>query len=203
MLKPQNWEQVEATKEFGAFESLKLGGHVVVIKKAFEYTGQTGNTSLRIEVDIADGEQKGFFQKQYDNNQAIDRRWSNGAIKYMTLKDDDKSVAMFKGFITTIENSNKGYKWNFDESTLVGKKLVGVFGLEQYEKQDGSTGYATKLTQFRSLDKLKEVTVPRVKMLDNTYVEYEEYLANKDVKTTSSGYVEFENGVTISEDLPF
>ncbi len=197
MEKPQNWDKVEPAKEFGDYESLKLGGHICIIKSADEYTGFiSGTTSLRICVDI-DGkdEQKGFYQKQYDSNDKIDKKWSNGATKYISLKEDENCVAMFKGFITTLENSNPKFVWDFDESKLVGLKLVGVFGQEEYLDNDGNIKLATKLTQFRSLDKLDEVKIPRVKKLDGSFVDYDKY--NTDTVEKTFGNVE------VSEDLPF
>ena len=176
MLKrPENWDKVEGI-EFGDYESLELGGHEVIIKNAYEYTGRTGNTSLKIEVDIAgDDKQAGFFQKQYDNNNNADKTWPAGACKYISLREEENCLKMFKGFTTSVEKSNPGYIWNFDEKTLINKKLCGVFGLEQYEKQDGTTGFATRLTQFRSLDKLNEVKIPKVRLLNGTQIDYEEY----------------------------
>lgn len=181
--RPKNWDKIEGI-EFGDYETLELGGHEVVIKNAYEYTGQTGNTSLKIEVDIAGNDkQAGFYQKQFDSNPSADKWWPTGACKFISLKEDENCVALFKGFTTVIENSNPGYKWNFDEKTLIGKKLCGVFGLEEFEKQDGSVGVATKLTQFRSLSKLNEVKIPKVKLLDNSYIDYEDYQA---VKTSNA-----------------
>lgn len=176
MLKrPENWDKVEGI-EFGDYENLELGGHEVVIKNAYEYTGKTGNTSLKVEVDIAGNDkQAGFFQRQYDNNTNANKTWPAGACKYISLKEEENCIAMFKGFTTSVEKSNPGYTWNFDEKTLIGKKLCGVFGLEQYEKQDGTTGFATKLTQFRSLDKLSEVKIPKIRLLNGTQIDYEEY----------------------------
>lgn len=183
--KPNIWDTTEGI-EYGDYEQLELGGHEIVIKAAYEYTGQTGNTSLRIEVDIAGNDkQAGFYQKQYDNNMTVDRKWPNGACKYISLKEDENCVALFKGFTTAVEKSNLGYKWNFDETTLVGKKICGVFGLEEFEKQDGTIGTAVKLTQFRSLDKLKDVQVPKVKLLDGTTMsvdDYMEYYSNRNLK---------------------
>ena len=197
MLKrPKNWDKVEGI-EFGDYESLELGGHEVVIKNAYEYTGRTGNTSLKIEVDIAgDDKQAGFFQKQYDNNTNANKTWPAGACKYISLKEEGNCIAMFKGFTTSVEKSNPGYTWNFDEKTLIGKKLCGVFGLEQYEKQDGTTGFATKLTQFRSLDKLNEVKIPKVRLLNGSQIDYEEYKAlqksqkNENFETKSEEVIE-------------
>lgn len=199
MEKPKNWDSVQANT--GDYENLKLGGHEVVIKNAYEYTGMTGNTSLKIEVDIAgNDEQKGFYQKQYDNNTNSDKKWPSASCKYISLKEDDTCVSMFKGFTTCVEKSNPGYTWNFDEKTLIGKKICGVYGLEEYEKQDGTIGTATKLVQFRSLDKLNEIKIPKVKLINGTFVDYEDY-KNKSVKIANDL---FGDVVEIDSDsLPF
>ncbi len=203
MEKPKNWDSVQANT--GDYESLKLGGHEVVIKNAYVYTGLTGNQSLRVEVDIAgNDEQAGFYQKQFDSNPSMDKKWANASIKYISLKEDDNCVAMFKGFTTCVENSNPGYTWNFDEKTLIGKKLCGVYGLEEYEDNEGNVKTATKLVQFRSLDKLNNVKIPRVKLLDGTYVEYEEYKNKKNNSSINTAKNLFGDSVEISEDdIPF
>lgn len=173
--KPSEWDNVEAI-EPGEFVLLELGGHEVVIKNAYEYVGQTGTKSLRVEVDIAGTDkQAGYFQKQYDNNLSTDRKWSNNACKYISLKEDANCIGMFKGFTTAVENSNPGYKWDFDENTLKGKKLCGVFGLEEFERQDGKIGTVVRLMQFRSLDKLNQVDIPNVKLIDGTFMSYDDY----------------------------
>lgn len=200
MEKPKNWDSVQANT--GDYESLKLGGHEIVIKDAYEYTGQSGNTSLKVEVDIAgNDEQKGYFQKQYDDNTNSDKKWPTGACKYVSLKDDDNCVAMFKGFTTCVEKSNAGYTWNFDEKTLKGKKLCGVFGLEEYEDNEGNLKTATKLVQFRSLDKLNEIKIPKVKLLDGTFIDYESY-KNRAVDTAKAVFDDSVVEIT-DEMLPF
>ena len=177
--KPTDWDRIEG-KEYGDYENLEIGGHEIVIKNAYEYMGKTGNMSLRIEVDIAGNDkQAGFYQKQYDNNISVDRKWPSSACKYVSLKEDENCIAMFKGFTTAVENSNPGYKWNFDEQTLIGKKLCGVFGLEEYINDKGELKTAIKLIQFRSLDKLKDTKIPKVKLLNNTYIDYEQYISNR------------------------
>ena len=202
MEKPKNWDNVQANT--GDYESLKLGAHEVIIKDAYEYTGMTGNKSLKVEVDIAgNDEQKSFFQKQYDNNTLSERKWPSAGCKYISLKEDDTCVAMFKGFTTVVENSNQGYKWNFDEKSLIGKKLCAVFGLEEYQDNEGKIKTATKLVQFRSLDKLNEIKIPKVKLLNGELVEYEEYKnRNDEVQQLNdlfgSGVVEISD-----EEMPF
>ena len=58
------FEKTEA-KEFGEFEALELGGHEIVIMDAREYKSEfSGNTSLKVSVDIAGNDkQKGYFKK--------------------------------------------------------------------------------------------------------------------------------------------
>lgn len=195
------FEKTEA-KEFGEFETLALGGHEVVILSAEEYTSQTsGNTSLRVCVDITgNDEQAGYFKKQYDA-QTGDKKWPTGAIRYLSLKDDQ--LAYLKGTITAIENSNPGFKFDVNGSwaQLKGKKLAGVFGLEEYQDQEGKVKTATKLTQFRSLDKLKDVTVPKVKLLDGTFIEYNDYQKMK--KDVAQAANEIFGDVVTTDELPF
>ena len=144
------------------------------------------------------------FQKQFDENKNSDKKWAAGATKYISLKEDDKCVAMFKGFITTLENSNPSFKWNFDETKLVGLKLAGVFGLEEYQNEKGETKTATKLTQFRSLDKLKEIRIPKVKTLGGQFVDYEEYISNRNhTSAVNTAKDIFNNVDVVDEDTPF
>lgn len=196
------WDEVEA-KEAGEFEVLTLGGHEIVILDAIEYTSEiSGNTSLKISVDIAGNDkQKGFFQRQYDNNNLSERKWPNGATKYLSLKDEQ--LGYLKGFITSCEKSNSNFKFNKQGTweQLKGLKLAGQFGLEEYQKQDGSVGTTTKLVQFRSLDKLNEIKIPKVKLLDGTFVEYDQYTKSdgQKMKEMFGEVVEFVN----TDDLPF
>lgn len=196
------FEQTEA-KEFGEVERLSLGGHEVKILDASEYTGQSGNVSLKVCVDIdGNDKQKGFFKKQYDENTNLDRRWPNGAVRYLSLKDEQ--LGFLKGVITALEKSNPGFKFNTKGTweQLKGLKLAAVFGLEEYERQDGTIGTATKLVQFRSLDKLNEIKIPKVKLLNGDLVEYEKYINNEHSVTQAKDL--FGSDIVIdSNDIPF
>lgn len=196
----KKWEETEAI-EYGEYETLELGGHACIIRNADIYTGQSGNESLRVQVDIdTPDKQAGFFKKQFDNDTRSDKKWSNGATKYFSLKEEN--LGMLKGLITAVENSNSGFKFDMDENKLKGKKIAGVFGWEEYEKQDGTTGVATKLVQIRSLDKLNEIKIPRVKKLDGSFVDYEQY---KNHRATASAEEIFGSSIveTDSGEMPF
>ena len=198
MKKIDNWNEIEA-KGMDDFKALPIGAYECKIINAVENNNeQSGKTTLKVMIDIASGEYKDYFKKRYDSNTAIDRRWDNNATKYLAFEGENTSY--FKGFITCVENSNVGYKWNWEESTLRDKKIVGVFQYEEYKKQDGTRGIKIRLTKFRSLDKLKDIKVSDdIKMLDGSYISYDDYMERKEDK-----FADFKDSVEINEsDLPF
>ena len=195
MEKIKDFEKVEA-KGMDDFKGLPIGAYECVIKDArINHNEITGKNTLKISVDIASGEYKDYFLKAYENDTRIDRKWNNNAVRYLAYEGDN--VASFKGFIKVIENSNVGYIWDWDETKLKGKKLVGVFQYEEYEKQDGTKGIKVRLSKFRSLDKLKDIEVSdNIRKLDGSYVTYEEYMESKEDNKT--------NEVEVPQtDLPF
>lgn len=201
------WEETEA-KENGEFENIELGGHETVIMKASLYTSPvTENTSLRICVDIAGNEKhKGYFKKQFDNNTLKDKKWSNNATRYLSLKKEN--LAYTKGFITSVEKSNPGFKFDTSKGweQLNNLKIASVFGLEEFIKQDGSIGTTTKLVQFRSIDKLNDITIPKVKLINGDFVEYETYINKKNNNSVkiADELEKAYGGIEIaSDDLPF
>ena len=201
--KPSNYDNVEVM-EFD-FTPIELGGHKGIIMKAEEYTSpQSGKTSLKVSVDTAkDDKQPEYFKEQYKNDVRIDRKWSNSAIKYISLGEEENQVKMLKSFITAYENSNNcQFDWNKDWEQLTGKKIGIVFGMEEYENQAGELKTVNKLREFRSIDKIDNIKIPKVKKLDGTYVDYEEYINSKN--SSNEPFSDFGNIVEISSDsLPF
>ena len=201
--KPSNYDNVEVM-EFD-FTPIELGGHKGIIMKAEEYTSpQSGKTSLKVSVDTAkDDKQPEYFKEQYKNDNKIDKRWSNSAIKFISLGEEENQVKMLKAFITAYENSNNcKFDWNKDWEQLKGKKIGLVFGMEEYESQDGTLKTNNKLREFRSIDKVDNVKIPKVKKLDNSYVDYEEYINSKN--SSNETFNGSGNMVEIStDDLPF
>ena len=198
MEKIENWDSIEA-KGMEDFKNLPIGAYECVIKDArINHNEENGKDTLKISIDIASGEYKDYFLKSYENDTRIDKKWNNNAVKYLSYTGDN--VAFFKGFIKTIENSNIGYIWDWDETKLKGKKVCGVFQYEEYEKQDGTKGIKVRLTKFRSLGKLKDIEVSdSVKMLDGTYKSYDDYMERKEDK-----FADFKDCVEINPDsLPF
>ena len=198
MKKIENWDSIEA-KGMEDFKNLPIGAYECVIKDArINHNEENGKDTLKISIDIVSGEYKDYFLKSYENDTRIDKKWNNNAVIYLSYTGDN--VAFFKGFIKTIENSNIGYVWDWDETKLKGKKVCGVFQYEEYEKQDGTRGIKVRLSKFRSLNKLKDIEVSdSVKMLDGSYVTYDDYMERHD-----NPFSDFKNEMEINPDsLPF
>ena len=197
--KPSNYDEITLNDDFTPIE---LGGHKGIILNVSEYTSeQSGNTSLKVVVDTAkDDKQPGYFNDLFESDTRDDKKWSNSAIKYVSLKEDENCVKMLKSFITAVENSNPNftYNWDKDIDQLKGKKVGLVFALEEYKNQKDETKTIAKLNQFRSIDKVDNIKIPKVKLLDGSFVEYDDYKNGKKENETTS--VE----VVLSDDqMPF
>ena len=200
MEKIENWETIEA-KGMEDFKALPIGAYECVIKDArINHNDLTGKNTFKVSIDIASGEFKDYFLDRYKNNTNEDKKWDNNAVRYLAYEGENASY--FKGFITCVENSNVGYKWDWDESKLKDKKICGVFQYEEYEKQDGSKAVKVRLNKFRSLDKMKEANEnlsDNVRLLNGNYMSIDDYNERKENSTTSSG-VEIE---VTGDMLPF
>jgi len=163
----KNYEGYEKSEAFtGEFETLEPGGYVCKITKVVCEEKPYGEL-LRISFDIEEGEHKEFYKRKFvkafeANSEA---KWQG--MYYQTVKTDD--LRYFKGFITAIENSNSGFKFDFDEQKLVGKLFGGVFGQEEYENSNGEVKLSTKCVQVRSVEKIREgVGIPEIKRLKHS-----------------------------------
>ena len=214
-------------------EKLELGGHICKITKAYvkEYTGKETPEKfeiLFIEFDIAAPDpQEGFYQRRYKEDvqqNALNAKWK-GVYKLSVPKGDgsekdEKSKVNFKTFISHVEKSNNGYDWqkaDWDEKTLVGKLFGGIFGIEEFQNLTGETVYAVKCKFTRSVDVIKEewkkiengeeIKKPKVKCIDNTLMEYEDWLAKRKAEREGTTFSETSNSdikpIDSDDDLPF
>lgn len=162
MRKINNWENI---KENNGFEKLPVGGYIIKILNVQDVAEKE---YLKVSFDIADGEYKGFFKKQYDGDNRADKKWPNAGSFVRSYKSTAES--MFKGFANAVENSNKGYAFDFNEKSLVGKQVGIVVGLEEYVNQKGAVRERTYVSAVRSVETIKrgDFKIPDTKKLDPT-----------------------------------
>ena len=198
------------TNGFEQRERLKLGGHICkILETSIEQItskkdGKVYNI-LKMKFDIeAPDEQAGFYQRKFveeAKTDALNAKWKG----YYRLTIPENSSEDFvkknwKTFLTSVEESNPGVKINgtagFDENILVGKVFGGIFGLEEFTlPTDGRTITFTRIRFPRSTKNISEAKIPSVRLLDNTYMDYEEYKNSKKSNNSESSNVATEQGL--------
>ena len=125
--KPQGYD--EAPAYTGEFMQLPAGLYVCEILgvKQEEYNG---HDRFIMQFDIADGEHKGFYQKQYNAEKATNQNAKYKGVHRQYM--DSNSLPFFKGLMTSVERSNQGFHFPWgtqgNEKTLVGKKFGAFMG---------------------------------------------------------------------------
>lgn len=164
MRKPNNYDSVAASL---SFEPLALGGHPCIIKGVEETkSAKSGKDMLKVALDIGgDDPQAGYYAEKFKNDDRENKRWP--CVTYVVLEDKDGNASRnLAQFVTSVEESNPGFSFPWDKVELLkGKKVGGVFGQEEYKNAQGEIKKATKLFWFRSVDKVKDAPVPKLKEL--------------------------------------
>ena len=158
MYKPDNWETTEA-KNGGEFERPSAGGHVLKIVRAVEAKAkESGRDQLNMSADIAGGEFKDYYK-----DLSVKLNKDCYLTAYWGL--DEKSLPYFKGNIKSIEQSNNGFKFDFDENKLVGKLVGACLREEEYEDRDGNLKSSMKILFCCPIADVPNLKVPNKKEL--------------------------------------
>ena len=152
--KPKNWDSVQ---EFSDRPKLPLDAYVCRVKQV-SFADTNYGPQLLVLFDIEEGEQRGFFSKEFKANTMQDKKWK-GVIRQFLPKDDgtDKdelTKSSFKGLTTAFEHSNPGDTWNWEETSLVGK-LVGILFRNEEWSYNGKTGWTVRPFRAMSADRVR------------------------------------------------
>lgn len=125
----------EASKNARHTGSAKLpkGPYVCKILGAKFEEGKNGNSDmLKIQFDVAEGDLTGFFKKQYDENTDDNKKYKGQTTIYLPKDDgsekDTWTKNNFAKWTNALEDSNEGYKWDWDEKKWKNKLIGLVFG---------------------------------------------------------------------------
>lgn len=150
----------------GSAQRVTPGGHICRIENARTNLARNGAEIFELMIDIAEGgKEDGFYRKAYtqakkDNENATWR----GILGVFTMDRDGQCSPYFKGMMKSVEESNPGYTWNWDEASLRGKMIGVVFREEEYMSQQGELRTTVRPAFARSVARIKEgVSVPEIK----------------------------------------
>lgn len=189
----KDYDQIQG---YSDYERLPKGGYVCQIL-AVENCYGSGGSYLKISLDIAEGDYKGFYMREWKA-----QKQSNEDVKWhcnflLNIPKDDGSERdgwtkrSFKTFTNALEDSNPGYHFDWDETKFKGKLIGGLFNEREFEGRDGSARRATNFARPIAADKIRsgDYKLPDDKLLDKT------------PKPSTGGFVEVPEG--IDEELPF
>lgn len=164
MKRINNWENIQ---ESTTFKRLKSSGYICKILKVEDHPDKE---YLKIYFDVNRGEDKGYFKSQFEKDTRKERKWPNAGTFIRSYKDS--AASMFKGFTNAVEKSNKGYKWDFDEKTLVNKVVGLIIADEQYQNQKGQVRVRNYVAAVRSVETIEkgEYEIPALKELATTKI---------------------------------
>lgn len=181
---------LDNVQEFTKFKN-PVGGFICEIKTVEDVPDKE---YLKVGYDIAQAlsdEQKEFVGMYEKRKKERDFDYPTTVVSYK-----ENSLPFFKGFVTALENSNKGYQWDNDETKFVGKLIGFVIGEEEYEGKDKNGAPKVKVRTYvaerHSVDAIKEgdFQVPEFKKLTNGITE-----------RTPNPFAD--NGSTPTENNPF
>lgn len=137
-------EGFDLISEAGELKTLPAGAYAC---KIIEVIDVPDKEYLDVYFDIVEGEFKGYFTTLMNN--------SGKNYGRITRSYKQNALPFFKAFITAIEKSNPGYKWDWNEKSLNGKFCAVAFRDEEY-LVDGQLKVRAKADEVRSLQALRE-----------------------------------------------
>lgn len=119
------------------FPTLPAGTYVAAIKNV-KIDGKEPDEQLVLRLDVIEGDWAGYYTKRYENDSSKAGFQQQFQAKYkgdlrIQIPNPDNSrrdhpewdIRTFNNAIYCIEQSNPGYKWDWDEKKLKGK-TVGI-----------------------------------------------------------------------------
>lgn len=194
--KPSRYDEVQV---YEAAERLPVGGYVLKILGAKVEQYSWGNV-LVLRFDISEGDHKSFYQLNY-NAQTENKKWKGtyriNLPKNDGTEQDEWSIKKLKAAMTAVEKSNEGYTWDWNENSLVGRYVGGLFGNREWE-MNGKRGFYTDCRSFCSVERIRS---------GNFQIPADKLLGNSTASTVSFGssYDEYvpDGFAAAADDIPF
>ena len=126
----------DKTKRRKNFEQLPKGAYVVKILSAKEENWPSGDAYIKIAFDIAEGNYKDFYKKQFEHfkESSEDAKWPFDAMYNLNIPNDNSQDYVwtnYNTFFADLEDSNNGYVFSGNLLSLKNKVFGGKFRNEK------------------------------------------------------------------------
>ena len=198
------YDEAKKAAQFIPGERLPKGAYVCqILGVKFEEgkaanDGTKYNDRLIVQFDVVEGDYQNFFRNQYQNNSNEDKKYKGRTSVYLPNDDGTKEDIWrkndFARWTNSLEESNAGYVWDWNESQWKNKLIGIVFG-ETGTVIDGKEILFTEARFPVSIETVRSGKAPEAKFkAKNGYGE----------QNSSSGTPETVNSSDdIKEELPF
>lgn len=201
----QGYREAEAT----SYEKMTLpvGGYVLGVIDVKEENYSWGDVIV-LRFDIAEGEHKNFFMKQYESMSKEYKKWK-GTYRLTvpspkSNSEDDmkryhKALGFFKSQIEAFENSNNikiDCENDWDINILKYKKVGAIFNRKEWEK-DGKSGFFTNCYKLTDVQTIRE---GKFKIPEDTLLKKEN---NTSHQTTNIGDLSDFEEILSDDGVPF
>lgn len=198
------YDEAKKAAQFIPGERLPKGAYVCQILGVKFEEGKTANDGTKyndrliVQFDIVEGDYQNYFRNQYQNNSNEDKKYKGRTSVYLPKDDGTKEDTWrkndFARWTNSIEESNAGYVWDWNES-LWKNKYVGIIFGETGTVIDGKEILFTEARFPISIEAVRAGKAPEAKFkAKNGYGE----------QNYSSGTFEAVNSSDdIEEELPF
>ena len=168
MIKPRDYDQAESRSSGSVSQGMiPAGGHGAVIHKAEVKKDEFGERMF-LYFDIQEGsEWDNYYSKKYarEGQFSANPQWKGVFRQAVYKKDSDETNPYFKGMVSAIEDSNNGFRWNFDELTLKGKKVGIVFREKEFKGTDGAVHTTSEPLYCCDIKNYDSMPIPKKKEL--------------------------------------
>lgn len=142
MNKEINWNEVNEAQEY---PKVKPGGYICQIMDIQDNEKQM---YLKIYYDIVDGEFKGHYSRL--------QKEMKFSLPFFIRSYKSAALPFFKGMLTSLAASNKGFEFDNEPEKLVGKYIGLVLGEEEYMNAEGDIKTALKPQKIRSIKAIQD-----------------------------------------------
>ncbi len=177
----ENYDEIKASS--GEFERPGNGGYILEIVAVTDvpYDAAKGKGDyLKIDYDIAVGDFKGYYTKQ--NERFVGGKWFANVIKSYK----EKALGMFKHFTNCVEESNPGFKWNWQEDKLIGCRFGATLQEEEYLNNEGEVRTKLVVKDIKTVKQIMDgdFKVPATKKLERTVAPVSDFAVLNDDDST-------------------
>lgn len=160
----------KSAQVYGQREKLPVGAYKLKITnvKYIDNSDKGYGNRIVLAFDIDEGQYKGFFKRDYDNNQNEDKKW-RGTYSFWEPTDDGSekdgwAQNRLKTIVAAFEDSNSGFTWDWDEQKLKGLVVGAIFNEKEYDF-NGRRGFFTNCHSLIPVDGIATAKVPQPTLL--------------------------------------